>query len=230
MKNAFSLIELLACQPKPWRRQARAAFSLIELLVAVAVLALLAALAAPPLLASIERGRVARVAVDLQTAEVALEAYRTDHGRYPPVTVSCMDMDQAQVLQLPTELADGGYLPKNSQSATSSLLEDPFHPGSTYKYVAPENYWMNGSKQDDRYPVWVPSDFPSCQAPGGQTDDSPNSPLAWAVWSVGPRADPAKALNYKVPLAGDTWYRKTGDAGVIARYKVRNGATWSTLR
>ena len=73
-------------------------------------------------------------------------------------------------------------------------------------------------------------DFPSCQAPGGQTDDSPNSPLAWAVWSVGPRADPAKALNYKVPLAGDTWYRKTGDAGVIARYKVRNGATWSTLR
>ena len=205
-------------------------FSLIELLTAVAVLALLAALAAPPLLASIERGRVARVAVDLQTAEVALEAYRTDHGRYPPVTVSCVAGDKAQVLQLPPELADGGYLPKNSQSATSTLLEDPFHPGSTYKYVAPENYWMNGSKQDDRYPVWVPSDFPSCQAPGGQADDSPNSPLAWAVWSLGPRADPAKPLNYKAPLAASTWYRKSGDLGVIARYKERNGPTWSTLR
>ena len=205
-------------------------FSLIELLVAVAVLALLAALAAPPLLASIERGRVARVLVDLQTVEVALEAYRTDHGHYPPVTASCVAAEKDRVLQLPPELGEGGYLPKNSQSATSTLLEDPFHRGSTYKYVAPENYWMNGSKQDDRYPVWVPSDFPSCQAPDGKADDSPNSPLAWAVWSVGPQADMAKALSYKAPLAGSIWYRKLGDSGVIARYKARNGATWSTLR
>ena len=205
-------------------------FSLIELLVALAVLAFLAALAAPPLLGSIERGRAARVLVDLQTVEVALEAYRTDHGHYPPVVVSCVAAEKGQALQLPQELADGGYLPKNKRSATSTLLEDPFHPGSTYKYAAPEHYWMNGSKQDDRYPVWVPSDFPSCQASGGKADDSPNSPLAWAVWSLGPRADPAQPLNYKAPLAASTWYRKTGDAGVIARYKVRNGATWSTLR
>lgn len=205
-------------------------FSLIELLVALAVLALLAALAAPPLLGSIERGRAARVLVDLQTVEVALEAYRTDHGHYPPVVVSCVAAEKGQALQLPQELADGGYLPKNKRSATSTLLEDPFHPGSTYKYAAPEHYWMNGSKQDDRYPVWVPSDFPSCQAPGGKADDSPNSPLAWAVWSLGPRADPTLPPNYKAPLAASTWYQRTGDSGVIARYKERNGATWSTLR
>ena len=206
------------------------AFSLIELLVALAVLLLLAALAAPPLLASIERGRVGRVASDLQTVEVALEAYRTDHGHYPPVTVSCMAIDAAQVLQLPQELADGGYLPKNPRTKASTLLEDPFSPGNTYKYAAPENYWMNGSKMDERYPVWVPSDFPSCQATSGKADDSPNSPLAWAAWSSGPRPDPAKALSYKAPLAASTWYRKTSDSGVIARYKARDGATWSTLR
>ena len=206
------------------------AFSLIELLTALAVLLLLVALAAPPLLGSVERGRVARVAVDLQTVEAALEAYRTDHGNYPPVVASCVAAEKGRALQLPQELADGGYLPKNERSGTSTLLEDPFHPGDTYKYVAPENYWMNGSKQNDRYPVWVPSDFPSCQAPGGQADDSPNSPLAWAVWSLGPRADPAQAPNYKAPLAASTWYRRTGGLGVIARYKERNGATWSTLR
>ena len=205
-------------------------FSLIELLTALAVLALLAALAAPPLLGSIERGRVARVVVDLQTAEVALEAYRTDHGHYPPVVVSCAAAEKNQSLQLPQELGDGGYLPKNERSGTSTILEDPFHSGSTYKYAAPENYWMNGSKQDGRYPVWVPGDFPSCQAPGGKLDDSPNSPLAWAVWSVGPRADPKLPTNVKAPLAAATWYQRTGDSGVIARYKVRNGATWSTLR
>ena len=205
-------------------------FSLIELLVALAVLALLAALAAPPLLRSLERGRVARVVMDLQTAEVALEAYRTDHGCYPPMVVSCMAVDQQEVMQLPQELADGGYLPKNPRTQTSTLLEDPFRLGHTYKYAAPENYWMNGSKQDDRYPVWVPSDFPSCQATGGRYDDTKNSPLAWVVWSPGPRPDPTKALNDKAPTAGFTWYLRTGDHGVIARYKQRDGATWSTLR
>ena len=191
-------------------------FSLIELLTALAVLALLAALAAPPLLGSIERGRVARVVVDLQTAEVALEAYRTDHGHYPPVVASCVAAEKGRTLQLPQELADGGYLPKNERSGTSTILEDPFHPGDTYKY--------------DRYPVWVPSDFPSCQATGGKADDSPNSPLAWTVWSLGPRTDPALPPNYKAPLAASTWYKKTGGIGVIARYKERNGPTWSTLR
>ena len=208
----------------------RNAFSLIELLVVVAVLALLAALAGPPVVASIERGRVGRVLADLRTVEVALEAYRTDHGCYPPVVVSCMASDTQEVLQLPRELADGGYLPKNPLTATSTLLEDPFHPGSTYKYAAPENYWMNGSKQDDRYPVWVPDDFPSCQSAGGRYDDTKNSPLAWAVWSQGPRPDRTKALNDKAPTAGFTWYVRTGDHGVIARYKQREGPSWSTIR
>jgi prepilin-type N-terminal cleavage/methylation domain-containing protein len=205
-------------------------FSLIELLVVLAVLAMLAALAAPPVVAAIERGRVGRVVADLRTVEVALEAYRTDHGHYPPVVVSCMAGDRNEVLQLPQELADGGYLPKNTRTATSTLLEDPFHPGSTYKYAAPENYWMNGSRQNDRYPVWVPSDFPAGQAAGGRFDDSKNSPLAWAVWSPGPRPQKTKALNDKAPTAAFTWYAGTGDHGVIGRYKQREGPSWATLR
>ena len=208
----------------------RNGFSLIELLVVLSVLALLAALAAPPVVASIERGRVGRVLADLRTVEVALEAYRTDHGCYPPVVVSCMASDTQEVLQLPRELADGGYLPKNPLTATSTLLEDPFHPGHTYKYAAPENYWMNGSKQDDRYPVWVPDDFPSCQSESGRMDDTPNSPLAWAVWSPGPRTDPGAQFNNQVPLAASTWYQRTGGSGVIARYKQREGPSWSTMR
>lgn len=203
---------------------------MIELLVTVAVLGLLAALAGPPVLASIERGRVGRVLSDLRSVEVALEAYRTDQGRYPPVTVSCMEMDANEVLQLPQELADGGYLPKNTRTATSTLLEDPFHPGRTYKYVAPESYWLNGSKMSERYPVWVPSDFPSCHATGGKADDSPNSPLAWAVWSPGPRPNQINVPGYQLPLAARGWYVKPGDSGIIVRYKERNGATWSSRR
>lgn len=205
-------------------------FSLIELVVVAAVLGLLALLAVPPVLASIERGRVGRVVADLRTVEVALEAYRTDHGHYPPVTVSCQAADAEQVLQLPLELAEGGYLPEDPRTGTSTLLEDPFHSGNTYKYAAPEPYWLNGSKMNERYPVWVPEDFPSCQSAGGGLDDSPNSPLAWVVWSQGPRPDASRALNHKAPTAAFTWYRTTGSHGVIGRYKERQGPSWSTLR
>ena len=205
-------------------------FSLIELLVVIAVLSLLAALAGPPLAGALERARVGRVVADLRTVEVALEAYRTDYGHYPPVTVSCMAIDGDQVLQLPQELADGGYLPKNPKSKTSTLLMDPFSPGNTYKYAAPETYWMNGSMQSERYPVWVPDDFPSCQSASGQADDSANSPLAWAVWSLGPRPDKTKALHDTAPLAASTWYRRTGDEGVIGRYKQKDGPSWATFR
>jgi len=205
-------------------------FSLIELVVVIAVLSLLAIMAVPPALSSIERARVARVVSDLRTVEVALESYRMDHGSYPPVTVSCMAVDAEQVLQLPQELADGAYLPKNNRTQTSTLLEDPFYPGNTYKYAAPERYWMNGSMQNSRYAVWVPDDFPSCQSSGGIADDSPQSPLAWAVWSQGPHPDRAKGLSNKAPTAGFTWYQKIGGDGVIGRYKERDGVTWSTLR
>jgi prepilin-type N-terminal cleavage/methylation domain-containing protein/prepilin-type processing-associated H-X9-DG protein len=45
----FTLIELLACEPKPWRRQVRRAFTLIELLVVIAIIAILSALLLPAL-------------------------------------------------------------------------------------------------------------------------------------------------------------------------------------
>jgi prepilin-type N-terminal cleavage/methylation domain-containing protein len=204
------------------------AFTLSELLVTMAMLALLLGLGAPQFISAVERARVARVQSDLRLVDVALEAYWTDHRHYPPVTVSCMSADQGEVMQLPVELAEGGYLSRSEKSKTSSILQDPFHPGHTYKYAAPERFWMNGDLLDERYAVWIPSDFPLCRSDAGRADNSESAPLAWAVWSLGPRADRKKALSNKAPLAGHTWYLKTGDAGVIARYKERNGPSRST--
>lgn len=60
------------------------AFTLIELLIVVAIIAILAAIAVPNFLEAQTRAKVARVASDLRTYDTAVETYRIDHNKLPP--------------------------------------------------------------------------------------------------------------------------------------------------
>jgi type II secretion system protein G len=61
----------------------RAAFTLIELLIVVAIIAILAAIAVPNFLEAQTRAKVARVKADFRSVGTALEAYRVDTNTYP---------------------------------------------------------------------------------------------------------------------------------------------------
>ena len=58
-------------------------FTLIELLIVVAIIAILAAIAVPNFLEAQVRAKVSRCRTDMRSMAVALEAYFTDHNRYP---------------------------------------------------------------------------------------------------------------------------------------------------
>src|SRR6187401_145832 len=61
------------------------AFTLIELLIVVAIIAILAAIAVPNFIEAQTRSKVARVKSDMRTLGVAFEAYRVDNSEgYPP--------------------------------------------------------------------------------------------------------------------------------------------------
>ncbi len=60
------------------------AFTLIELLIVVAIIAILAAIAVPNFLQAQVRSKVARTETDLRTLATALEAYRIDNNSYYP--------------------------------------------------------------------------------------------------------------------------------------------------
>jgi type II secretion system protein G len=62
----------------------RYAFTLIELLIVVAIIAILAAIAVPNFLEAQTRAKASRVIADFRTIATALEAYRTDNISYPP--------------------------------------------------------------------------------------------------------------------------------------------------
>jgi len=65
------------------QRPAPRAFTLIELLIVVAIIAILAAIAVPNFLEAQTRAKISRVKADFRTIGTALETYMVDQNHYP---------------------------------------------------------------------------------------------------------------------------------------------------
>lgn len=210
-------------------RRAGGGFTLLELLIVIALIALLASLLLPALGRAKEKARVTRVHGELYGVGLALEMYSQDHeGRLPPVRINCNSDLAMHYCQFPVELAEQGYLPKGNRPGMAANMEDPFNPGHTYKYAAPGPCLMNDTPDMD-HRVWVPDDFPHCLSSRGKYYSSlADSPVRWVIWSVGPQPDSAKSRDSRAPMAARTWYRKPGEGGVIARMAARDGTQFKT--
>ena len=70
----------------------RKCFTLIELLIVVAIIAILAAIAVPNFLEAQVRSKAGRVAADQRVVVLAVELYRVDNNAYPPHTDTIRDV------------------------------------------------------------------------------------------------------------------------------------------
>jgi len=73
-----------------WRTFPFSAFTLIELLIVVAIIAILAAIAVPNFLEAQTRAKVSRVKTDLRCLATGIEAYAADNNKYPDVDASVL--------------------------------------------------------------------------------------------------------------------------------------------
>jgi prepilin-type N-terminal cleavage/methylation domain-containing protein/prepilin-type processing-associated H-X9-DG protein len=152
--SAFTLIELLACQPKPWRRQARSAFTLIELLVVIAIIGLLAAMLLPALNTAREKGRRVACAANLHQIGIALLAYSSDHDNHTPTADANALNALGNGRYWSQALVDGGYLTPKVFVCPDD--RNPRPSGSPCSYAIcvgtgnsdnPDaNYWIAGSR------------------------------------------------------------------------------------
>ncbi len=206
------------------QKGAQRAFTLVELLVVVAILALLAALLLPSLARAKEKAKVVKAHAELYGVGLALEMYSMDNqDRLPPVRVNCNSDLATHWCEFPVELANQGYLPHGDKPGLAANMEDVFNPNHTYKYAAPGPELLNGSPAGN-YSLWVPEDVPTCASTNGQYYSKPAlSPVRWVVWSLGPRPDGPESLDTYAPMSARSWYRRTGGGGVVARFATRDG-------
>jgi type II secretion system protein G len=96
------------------------AFTLVELLVVVGIIAILAAIAIPNFLEAQTRAKVARAKNDLRVIAMALESFHTDNHRYPEIIPPPELIDSGGALLLQPLTTPVAYL--------RSLPADPFLP------------------------------------------------------------------------------------------------------
>ncbi len=106
------------------------AFTLIELLIVVAIIAVLAAIAVPNFLEAQVRAKVSRVQADLRSTATGLEFYRVDNNSYPPygsINPSDVMSYPAKVNNLNDKMCFCGPGLTTPIAYITSFFKDPFY-------------------------------------------------------------------------------------------------------
>jgi prepilin-type N-terminal cleavage/methylation domain-containing protein len=184
------------------------AFTLIELLIVVAIIAILAAIAVPNFLEAQTRAKISRCRADMRSVVTAIEAYYIDNNKYPPMS----DRTPTSTWSVFQDIGTGGddhsrtpsYL-TTPVSYITSLPNDPFIPsttltGAAYVREIGKRYAYFNYKQYVDTPAFNTVSLNSRYRDAGQ----------WLMYGYGPDMDPfnkqgAVYVNYDPTNGTVSW-------------------------
>lgn len=165
------------------------AFTLIELLIVVAIIGILAAIAVPNFLNAQVRAKVAHVEGDFSAVKTALEMYRLDNNTYP------IDSDNSLPIGMSKLTTPIAYM--------SAFPRDPF--------VKIDQVFISGAGDASSAPVYeMGTDTP-------WANRSPNNDKrqggTWSITSTGPDAADSTGSQLDWPW-GTTWFDYNSSNGI----------------
>lgn len=202
------------------------AFTLIELLIVVAIIAILAAIAVPNFLEAQTRAKVSRAMSDMRSLATAIEVYRTDNNQYPDAYEAARtSFFNNRLRQVTTPIAYITSLPVDPFRKLKFSFPDPQQLNTvTFEYTDRRTH--GGRDGAARNPTF--GTFAGSQVYDNYFDRS--SATAWSIFSPGPqfRATPFDNVSYGPNSAlGVTRFRQ------LETYDPTNGtvslgALWRT--
>jgi general secretion pathway protein G len=105
-------------------------FTLLEILIVIAILGILASLVAVRIMDRPGEARITAAELDIKSLESALKLFRLDNAFYPSTDQGLRALvEQPTIGRVPQKWREGGYLEKES------LPKDPW--GNEYLYLSP---------------------------------------------------------------------------------------------
>ena len=138
----------------PVLRTSRPGFTLIEILVVIAVISLLAALVAPNVFRHVGTAKDATAKSQIEMLGAALDSYRLDNGRYPSTEQGLAALWETPTTEPRPNNWRGPYLRK-------AVPNDPW--GNPYVYMSP------GENSKQGYDLMS---YGADGQPGGEDDDA----------------------------------------------------------
>ena len=183
------------------------AFTLIELLIVVAIIAILAAIAVPNFLEAQVRAKVSRAKADMRSVATAIESYAVDANAYP-LAATLDDPSRFTMFETGAEVIESlvPYLVTTPIAYISALPRDPFpvkaengegaDPNQTFHYLDRRTTQVRNEPDIlDRYH----------EAVYGRR----NPTSAWWMFTVGPDLDHDEDLSGSEPGRAAALYDPT---------------------
>lgn len=180
-------------------RQKQDAFTLIELLIVVAIIGILAAIAVPNFINAQVRAKVARAQADMKALTTAIESYQIDNNSFPP---DGDDLEQfnpedfhsaARMRLLTTPVSYIGNLPT-----------DPFHT-QTLEFPGVELLFPGNPPHTYSYNTW------GAFASDGFQPANKGIPDNYGVTSIGPNQVFNSAAGYPIQYSPSNGIISEGD-------------------
>ena len=188
------------------------AFTLIELLIVVAIIAILAAIAVPNFLEAQTRAKISRVQSELRSFATAIESYRLDYGKYPK---SMNGATGEEIVCLTTPISYMTTLPRDTfklqmrQDQLDHLSQQQIFGGAVYDYVLYKFYPELPKGSDAPGLKGKNQPFFDCVRMDAIVNTY-NAGFDWFMFSIGPDLD--EEYDYRGSKLPRTLIRRTYDA------------------
>ena len=176
-------------------------FSLLELLIVIAIISIITAIVVPNLMSANIRAKVSGVKADMGSIAIALEDYKVDYGEYPKDSRCSRSSSSyaSDIIAEPNQAFDGdggsdddndaiglGYLvyPKAGFEPTylKRIAGDPFNNDG-------EEDWNGTSGAHNHHYLYYTGKWDADTGTFGECTSSSDSPQYWALVSWGPDKD-----------------------------------------